>query len=642
MRVRSVLFWWMCGFFVLAAFPGRSYALDLEQQRKAYAVAINAIRHGDWEQYQRLRPSLDDYPLAIYLDYYELTGNGQRVSVERAEQFMADSRGTALPNRFLRSYLGSAGRRGRWSDFLAMMSQEPASEDLKCYYYRALYHTGDRDAAYAGAASLWVHSHSRPKICDPLFTNWQRAGGLNDDLVWARLLQTVDARQTSLSRYVARKGSPALKPWADRMMSAYASPTKLAALKLPENEAKSADIATAALKRLARSDQEAALKLWLQFKDRLPFEPAQVREVERQIALYTLFRETESNLAWLQPTLARLQDDTLVEIRLRWAIASQDWGGFRATLPLLSSEAARDSGWRYWSALATEQAGRQEQAKEELVELASERGYYSFLAADRLGQPYKMNNKSASADSNAGAAQADTPALRRVTELTFHDAQRDAHAEWSLVLSSSAPEQLPALARLAADRGWYRFAIDAANRAKEMDWLDMRFPPAYRETFEQYAGRRGVPTTELMAIARRESAFMPQITSSAGARGLMQVMPATGKQVANRVGVNYSREALYEVDDNVLLGSAYYRELLDQFDNNRIYALAAYNAGPHRVERWRADSAGQLPVEAWIETIPFKETRAYVQAVLAYNVVFGELQGAPSSLLSDAERQARY
>ncbi len=185
-------------------------------------------------------------------------------------------------------------------------------------------------------------------------------------------------------------------------------------------------------------------------------------------------------------------------------------------------------------------------------------------------------------------------------------------------------------------------AIDAASRAKAWDALDVRFPTPYEEVFEHHAAVQRVPHTELMAIARRESAFFPEANSPVGARGLMQIMPATGKAVARQIGRPHTREELYEVEHNILLGSAYYRQLLDQFDGNRIFALAAYNAGPHRVDRWRNAKGDQVPVDIWVETIPYRETRNYVQAVLSYNVVFQYRLGDTHSLLTEAERKALY
>ena len=145
-----------------------------------------------------------------------------------------------------------------------------------------------------------------------------------------------------------------------------------------------------------------------------------------------------------------------------------------------------------------------------------------------------------------------------------------------------------------------------------------------------------------MAIARRESAFFAGAQSPVGARGLMQIMPATGKAVAASLQQRHTTADLFDVEHNVLLGTAYYRELLDRFGGNRVFALTAYNAGPHRVDRWRDKVGEGLPVEFWVETIPYKETRNYVQAVLSYNVIFQYMQGEPQSLLTPQEREARY
>jgi soluble lytic murein transglycosylase len=164
----------------------------------------------------------------------------------------------------------------------------------------------------------------------------------------------------------------------------------------------------------------------------------------------------------------------------------------------------------------------------------------------------------------------------------------------------------------------------------------------YQETFNHYALVQKVPSTELMAIARRESAFFPAARSPVGARGLMQLMPATGKQVARSLGTSHQKSDLYQVDHNVLLGSAYYKQLLERYSGNRVFAIAAYNAGPHRVDQWRNKAGKTVPLEIWVATIPFKETRNYVQAVLSYNVVFHHLLGVDRSLLSPAELQGAY
>jgi soluble lytic murein transglycosylase len=235
------------------------------------------------------------------------------------------------------------------------------------------------------------------------------------------------------------------------------------------------------------------------------------------------------------------------------------------------------------------------------------------------------------------------PVVQRVGELNFHESWSLAHSEWYYLLQGSDDrERNRQLAQLAAQQGWYRMAIDAASRAEAWDALELRFPAPWRSTFQRHGSVREVPGTELMAIARRESAFYPQAQSPVGARGLMQLMPATAKEVAASLGQGDGSADLFEVEFNVLLGSAYYRQLLDRYGGNRAFALAAYNAGPHRVDRWRHPPGEGVPVDIWVDTIPYKETREYVQAVLFYNVVFQYLLGDTGTLLTPAERAALY
>jgi soluble lytic murein transglycosylase len=618
-------------------------ATSLATYRDDYGNAVQAIDRGNWTEYEQLRPGLEDYSLAIYLDYFQLSRQARKVRPADARRFINLSQGSPLPVRFLGVYLHQAGKDRRWKDFLAVQSTEPNSVELKCYYFRARLAEGDKLAAWEGAERLWVHGKSRPKQCDPLFNAWLKAGELSDEVVWARLLKAFDERQRSLMTYVARKGSEELRPWSDRLLLVYRKPEQLQRQSLPATSPYSADIAAHGLAHLARYSPEKAEARWQEFRQQLTFSDAQAHKVEYAIALRALFAKTESLVPWLQGALARLQEDKLVEIRLRWALAEQDWQGLERTLPLLSTEAQQKEGWSYWQARLLAQQGDMDGARRAMESLSQQRDYYGFLASDWLGTAYSFNHEALPPLLVAQAPVRELPAVQRIEELYFHEEEQLAHSEWYKVLSDTPDNaQQRQLAQLAAAQGWHRMAIDAASKAKAWDALDLRFPTPYQDTFSHYAEVQRVPSTELMAIARRESAFYPSARSGVGARGLMQVMPATGKQVAASLGRNHSSADLYEVEHNVLLGSAYYRQLLDRFDGNRVYALAAYNAGPHRVDRWRNAEGQGVPVEFWIETIPYRETRNYVQAVLSYNVVFQYMLGDTSRMLTEGELAARY
>ena len=612
--------------------------------RDDYSEATQAIRRGGWSDYEQLRSGLDEYPLAIYLDYYKLSGQPAKVRPAEARRFIDLSQDTPLPNRFLGVYLRRAGKDRRWKDFLQVMPSEPNAIELKCYYFRARLSAGDKQVAWEGAERLWVYGKSRPKECDPLFAAWLKAGELSDEVVWARLLETFDARQKSLMTYVARQGSAQLKPWSDKLLAVYSRPDRMQSQALPASSAYSPDIASYGVAYLARYNPEKALQFWQQYQSQLSFNKEQSSRAEYAIALRSLYNKTEAHIAWLEQALGRLKDDKLVEIRLRWALAEQNWPDVSRALQQLSVERADDEEWRYWAAVAKEELGEQDLARADFATLSLKRGYYSFLAADKLGEPYRFNNSASTASLLINPAQPieQLPAVARIEELYFHEEDQSAHSEWFKVLQDADAPRQESLASYASQQGWYRMAIDGANTAKAWDRLDLRFPMPYQETFNHYATVQKVPSTELMAIARRESAFFPAARSPVGARGLMQLMPATGKEVARSLGTSHQKSDLYQVDHNVLLGSAYYKQLLDRYNGNRIFAIAAYNAGPHRVDQWRNKAGKTVPLEIWVATIPFKETRNYVQAVLSYNVVFHHLLGVDRSLLSPAELQAAY
>jgi soluble lytic murein transglycosylase len=616
-------------------------ASGLDSQREAYSAAIKAIEHGHWTDYRRLRSELDDYPLAIYLDYFHLVGRDDNLQPTEAAEFLVRSDDSPLANRLLGHYLKQVGSTQRWQDFLHAKPDEPNSPELKCYFFRAQLAQGDREVAWRGAEQLWVQGTSQPAACDPLFDAWQAQGGLTDALVWTRLLNTFDARQPSLLQFVANAGSDTMRPWAARLIKVYAEPDALLTLSLPADSFYSADIASRGLVLLAARSPATALTYWHDLRRRLHFSDAQKRQVEAAITLEYLLDRDQALVDWLDDALARLRDDKLTGVRLRRALRDWDWVAFERTLPLLSESARDEHVWRYWEAVAFEHRGDTAAAKAALGVLATERDYYGFLAADRLGRPYAFNRQRLTLSD--ASPMVNIPAVQRITELTFHGEQRLAQSEWHKLLQDTSDRtHQQDLALLASRNGWHRMAIDAATRAEAWDALDERFPTPYADVFSRYSASWNVPRTELLAIARRESAFYPLAESPVGARGLMQVMPDTGAVVAASLRLPHRVADLFDVVHNVALGSAYYRQLLDRFGGNRLYALAAYNAGPHRVDRWR-DAAGQrVAADLWIELIPFLETRNYVQAVLAYNVVFQYLAGEPQYLLTSRERQSSY
>jgi len=225
-------------------------------------------------------------------------------------------------------------------------------------------------------------------------------------------------------------------------------------------------------------------------------------------------------------------------------------------------------------------------------------------------------------------------------ELLHQEEYLYARREWRSATRNYNEQQWITAAHVVQQWGWHNGVITSMIRAKYWDDIDLRFPLAFQEHFETNAQETGVPIHLLYAVARQESALSHDVTSPAGAKGLMQLMPATAKQTARKNNVRYrNSNDLFKPATNIMLGSRYYKEMLQRFGNNRILASAAYNAGPHRVDRWLKETENKLPFDAWIETIPFKETRGYVQNVLAFSMIYAHHLGNHERILSETEKK---
>lgn len=593
--------------------------------RGRFVDALAELATGQGPRYEELRGQLDDYPLALYLDFEALSARLHDLRPDEANAFLRRAKDSPLHNRFLAAYLEHKGHDRRWREFLAVVDEAPRDTRLQCYYYRALRSTGSVDAAWAGAESLWNVGHSQDEACDPLFERWiADGGGPDDDLAWSRALKAFDERSPHLIRYVKRFSQPDTRALLDELLSVYRQPDRLVRDSHPASTAH-AQLLTVGIRRLARVNPEKGRQA-LEQAAQQPFTDQQREAMEVLIARHSLFAQSAAPEPWLVETLGRLRDDELSGIYLRNQIAEGHWSALLYALDWLTESAAARDVWRYWRARALEQTGRTDEARSTLRALATERSYHGFLAAEALGLPYSLN----AVDQESVALPVDA-GLARVRELMALDRLDDARLEWRWLLGRHNREGLLALAEHALTQEWPNFAIDAANTAKAWDRIDLRFPLAFSDTFDAMAIEQGVEAAELMAIARRESALYPLAQSRVGARGLMQVMPSTGRQVARKAGLNWRGAALYDVDYNLAIGSRYYRQLLERFDGHPAKALAGYNAGPNRVERWLQRD---LPMDQWIDSLPFRETREYVRAVLAYTVIYRERAGRRGTILS--------
>ena len=394
-----------------------------------------------------------------------------------------------------------------------------------------------------------------------------------------------------------------------------------------------------------RADTEAAMEAWRKIAPHLPVEPHYLHAIEEELAFYSLVRGVEQNLSWVDEALPRVATSRVIELRIRHALAQRDWHDVLHWFEYFAPEDQEESRWQYWKARAHEQLGNSERANVAYALAAQGRNFFGFAAADRIGRSYSLNLERAPIDTALRDAVAQWPAVQRTEALLRIGEEGLANSEWLHAAANGSPQEVRALADYAQRRGWHARLVQTTITAHLWDALDWRFPEAYREHFIHWGRQTGVDPYLLMGIARRESAYNPVALSPAGARGLMQIMPGTATLLSRQLGI--SDPGPYGVLDpelNIRLGSTYIRDMTERYRGNRLAAAAAYNAGPGRVDRWLQQAPEEF--DLFVESIPFRETRNYVQAVLAYRVIFESLANDGSSegvtMLSQAEKTVSY
>ncbi|KXU81499.1 MULTISPECIES: transglycosylase SLT domain-containing protein [Aeromonas] len=612
------------------------------QDQSLYRQAYDAVRANDQARFQQLRARLTHYPLLPYLDYFQLAFRPGAADYQDVTRFIRQHGDTPQSNRLERTYLTYLAQSQQWSQFLRFYPAKPKSTDLLCMHYQALYYTGKTREALQGAGKMWMSGQSRPDACDPLFTLWQGAGLRTQDKIWQRMTMAFEAENPNLIRHLGASLGTGLQGYGNQMVTLFEQPAKAMNPTYFSNNPYSRKLLSLGLTRYANQQPEAVLRQLDLFRSRFGLSQADIKPVERAIARRLLLDRSRSERQWLDNTVRLLADPDITELRARLAIWEEDWRGLSGWVKMMPMARQKEDRWRYWMARSLEVQGQQKQARDLYLETANLRGFYGFMAAQRTGAPYRMKNQTVPHVPDWRSASRRWPFLLRVQELLAMNEVAAARSEWIHNLDRNPVAQRIEFGHIALNRGWHDLAILASIRAEAWDALELRFPKPYKQTFSQVARERAVNMSLLYAISRQESALYPRAQSPVGARGLMQLMPATAKETAGKIGVPYrSEQQLFDPAMNIRLGSAYLKRLLDVYDGNRILAAAAYNAGPGRVKRWREQSADK-PMDVWVESIPYRETRNYVQNVLSFDLIYQHKFQQPLRFMSDRELKHGY
>lgn len=588
--------------------------------------ALASIARG--ENYDRV--AIAGHPLAAWIEFASLQAQMRQLRVEQGEGFVQSHAGLPVGELFRSAWLAELARREDWPAFARSWSDAITTPALRCAALRGRLATGQADAAWQGEAlELWRGAgNALPEHCNPVFNALGDRGALTADAVWARIGAAAEAGQPGVMRASAGRLSGADAELA-RDYAAFIEAPHARASNWPRTPL-SASVASHGLARMARNNTDEAERRLAELSQTLGMSEADRGRVLYQIALWSV-ASLDGNPAAVRrfaAVPASAFDASLHEWQVREALSRGDWSAVHEAVARMPAEQQTLSRWTWFSARAHEALGQHERANALYRQAATHPDFHGFLAADKLNAPYVLCPLQVNAGPALQAQVAADAGLQRA--LALHRLGRSGWAarEWADVAARFTAEQRHIAVAMAQAQGWFDRGlfglvnVGGVRRAEELRLYELRFPLHHDATIRRESARNGLDPAWVAAQTRAESMFDPNARSPADARGLMQILPGTGAEVARRLGQPWGgANSLYEPDTNIVLGTAYLGQLMERYQRLPYQVIAAYNAGPAPVARWR-NARGHMEPDIWIETMTYRETREYVARVLAFSAIY--------------------
>lgn len=615
------------GLSAIASEPLNLIADEIQQQR--FIKAEKLVNQSESAQYQSLYNHLHYYPLQPYLDQQRLLNNIDLSDATEINAFLVKYEGTPLDWPLRKAWLNFLAKKNQ--KFLFLQAYKPTSSaKLNCQHLAFRLESGlPESVVLPQVTKLWRVGKSQNKACDPLFEQWQEAGYRTNAVVWQRIVLAADGGKHTLIPYLTKLLPPEQQYLAKLWHKVRRDPGLVGKLKyFPNKSIRETEILTYGLKRLVWRDPDNAIRSYKKAQQKFVFTVMQQQQINEKFALALSAKNHQQAQIWLDKLALSSLNKSMLQWRLSQALKQQDWQRIIVDLKLIPSKYKDDLKWKYWYARALIATDAVKRGHYLLQQLADERHYYGFLAASYLRAPANMQDKPLTFSLAEKRRVINYPAAKRAFELYHLGRYYQARSEWNYLVSKLNNKEKLIAAKVANENEWFDRTIFTLAKVGYLDDVTLRFPKAFDEEINRHASNEKIAPAWAFAIARRESSFMTDAHSPAGARGLMQLMPNTAKSLKKG---KINRQYLLNANNNIELGTRYLKKLLDKNSGNQVLATAAYNAGPHRVKTW-LKNLKSIPADIWIETIPFKETRNYVKSVLAYQEIYQHEPGQVSQL----------
>ena len=592
-------------------------------QDDVFLEARDAFQRGDIVKLNERAAKLDeDYALTPYVRYWQLRSRLADAQQNEIVAFLGRNDGSLVADRLRADWLRQLARNRDWTAFLREYPKlGTADTELACFASQARMARGD-SGVLSQARPLWFTAQVLPESCLPIFKAMFDKQMLTAEDSWSRVRLALENGNLTGARMLLVYVPVGERPDVKSLESIAKRPQRYldkAPLLLKTRGQR--ELAVFALYKTAESWPEIAANHMRRIAGKLP-------DDEREYAWAQIASVSGRNLhagalAWFKNAGNGMNDRQLAWY-VRSALRAGNWSEVLAAVNAMSAPERRRPQWRYWRARALIALGQPAEANLLLAPLSNEFNFYGQLAAEELGTSISSAPQTYHPSGDEVDAIAADRGIKRALALYRAGLRYEGALEWQWSIKDYEDKQLLAAAILAVRNDWYERAIDTAERTVILHDFGLRYPAPYRKLVQDYSQQLDLDEAWVYGLVRQESRFVHTARSSAGASGLMQLMPATARWVAKRLGMNGHHTTLTEsVDSNIGLGTYYLRQVLDSVDKHMVLASAGYNAGPRRAREW----TGSRPLEGaiYIETIPFAETREYVKKVMNNTLFYARL-----------------
>ncbi len=597
-----------------------------------------AFKKNDKSQLSRLLPKAKGHALEPWAAYWELRVRLDQASTAEIQEFLTTYAGTYAEDRLRNDWLLQLGRQRDW----ALIAQEYPrfrmndDREVRCYALGTEAQLSKPETP-AELKKLWYALRESDDGCTTVAEKLHDAKKLESLDIWRKARLAMDNNRPRTAQSALNIESVELGKQA---ILIHADPQKYLDKRIVAFTRKRKELSVLALIRIANTDPDKAAQL-LEKKWGLMLSKEEHNWTWGVIGKQAA-QKLQDNAHQYFSKVSRNQDlnDDLLAWKARAALRQGDWKAVAATLDAME-DAKNDATWIYWKAraqlsTATTDAQRAE-ATAALKSIAGVKGFYEQLALEELGQTITAPAKPAPLTAQEKAAANQNAGLQRALYALNLGLRSEGNREWNYSTNLHTPggmseRELLAAADLACSKQVWDRCINTSDRTKTQIDFDQRFPMPLKDTVLRKAKEVQLDPAYVYGLIRQESRFIMDAKSVVGASGLMQVMPATAKWTAKKIGLtNFQVNQLNEHETNVAIGTGYLKLVLDDFDGSMPLAAAAYNAGPSRSRAWRKGPV--LEAAIWAENIPFTETRDYVKKVLSNTTNYAAIiTGQPQSL----------